>query len=85
MLPGFFMGIPFPSGLGLVQATEPDFIPWSWGINATFTVIGTILSLILAMTYGFTEVLLAASGLYIAALLAINLSDHGRNGISSSY
>ena len=82
MLPGFFMGIPFPAGLGLVQGTEPGFIPWSWAINATFTVIGTILSLILAMTFGFTEVLLVASGLYIIALMAINFSDHGRSGIS---
>lgn len=83
MSPGFFMGIPFPSGLGLVQRIEPDFIPWGWGINATFTVIGTILSLILAMTFGFTEVLFVASGLYIVALLAINFSEHPVNGTSN--
>jgi hypothetical protein len=73
MIPGFLMGIPFPSGLKLVQQIEPSFVPWGWGINATFTVVGTILSLILAMTFGFTEVLVAASALYIFALLAIYL------------
>jgi len=84
MLPGFFMGIPFPSGLRLVQRTEPGFVPWGWGINATFTVIGTILSLVLAMTFGFTVVVLVAAGSYMVALLAINLSEHPRNGKSSS-
>ncbi|MGA9532295.1 MAG: hypothetical protein WBR18_06220 [Anaerolineales bacterium] len=77
-LPGFFMRMPFPSGLKLVQRSAPTFIPWGWGINATFTTIGTILSLILAMTLGFNEVLIAAAGLYLLALIAINLFEFGQ-------
>lgn len=69
--PGFFMGIPFPSALKMVQQVAPGFIPWAWGINATFTVIGTILSLVLAMTFGFAEVVGVSAALYVFAAVAI--------------
>lgn len=70
-VPGFFMGVPFPSGLERVQDIAPTFIPWAWGINATFTVIGTILSLVLAMSFGFGTVLSFAAVLYLVALIMV--------------
>lgn len=73
-IPGVFMGVPFPSGLSGIRRVAPNFIPWSWGINATFTVIGTVLSLVLAMLGGFNIVLISAALLYLAASLAIRAS-----------
>jgi hypothetical protein len=69
--PGVFMGIPFPTGLLIVKSVQPNFAPWGWGINATFTVIGTILSLLLALSSGFGIVLRLAALLYILALFSM--------------
>jgi hypothetical protein len=70
-VPGIFMGVPFPTGLSIVKEVEPNFVPWVWGVNATFTVIGTILGLLLALSGGFGTVLRLAAILYLAALLFI--------------
>jgi hypothetical protein len=79
MIPGFFMGIPFPSGLALVKETEPRYTPWAWGINAVFTVVGTVLALLLAIGLGFRSVLLLASVLYLAAGLSLRALRAGGN------
>ena len=57
---GFF----FPLGLKIVSDRSSEFIPWAWAINSGFTVIGSILSIILAMALGFNSVLLIAAGIY---------------------
>ena len=75
-IPGFFMGMPFPSGLTLVKEVAPSFVPWGWGINATFTVIGTILGLLLAMSFGYGTVLVLAAVLYLCALGTIIIFSH---------
>jgi len=81
-VPGIFMGIPFPTGLASVKKIEPNFVPWAWGLNATFTVIGTILALLLALSSGFGTVLTLAAILYAAAALSIFIfsSQRGARG-----
>ncbi len=76
--PGIFMGIPFPSGLSLLKQVSPSFVPWGWGINATFTVIGTVLSLVLALQAGFGVVLLSAAALYVTAYFALRAFSRAR-------
>ncbi|MEJ2211313.1 MAG: methyltransferase domain-containing protein [Anaerolineae bacterium] len=66
-VPGFLMGMPFPTGLAAVKDRAPTFVPWAWAINSTATVIGTILAVLLAMLYGFTVVFATAGGLYLLA------------------
>ncbi|MBL7161904.1 MAG: hypothetical protein ISS57_04800 [Anaerolineales bacterium] len=78
-IPGIFMGIPFPSGLSAVKEIESSFVPWAWGINATFTVIGTILALILALNSGYGAVLGLAAFLYLAAAFSIFVFSYGRD------
>ena len=68
---GVLLGMPFPTGLGLVAAEAPGLVPWAWGINGFFTVIGTILALMLAMMAGFLVVLILAGVCYLAAWLAL--------------
>jgi hypothetical protein len=48
----------------MVSATNSSLVPWSWGVNSFFTVIGTISAQILAMTFGFTFVLLCGATCY---------------------
>lgn len=68
---GVLMGFLFPEGVRLVETTEPELIPWLWGINGCFSVISSILSVILAMSFGFSFVLCLAAVLYLLALIAV--------------
>lgn len=67
---GVLLGIPFPVGVRLVAQTHPALVPWAWGVNGFFTVIGTVVGLMLAMTYGFTVAVGVAAGCYVAAMAA---------------
>ena len=67
----FFLGFFFPLGLRLVTRRDERYIPWAWGINAGFTVIGSILAIMVAMTVGFNTVMLLVAVVYGAGVLAI--------------
>jgi len=70
---GFLLGMPFPCGLRIVAEEVPALVPWAWGVNGFFTVLGSISSVILAMAFGFRIVLAAAATCYLLALGAIIL------------
>ena len=50
---GLSLGMPFPLGLRLASAQTTSIGAWAWGVNGFFTVIGTVLALILGMIFGF--------------------------------
>lgn len=60
----FFLGIPFPLGLTKVSSRLPEIVPWAWGINGCASVVSPVLATILAMSFGFTVVVLLAVALY---------------------
>jgi hypothetical protein len=68
---GFVLGMPFPLGLRLVMQRSSALGSWAWGINGFFTVIGTVLALMLGMMVGFRIVLLLACVCYLGALLTV--------------
>ena len=78
------MGMPFPLGLGGIQADAPRLVPWAWGINGCASVVSAILATVLALHFGFSTVLLTAVGLYLLSALAYpgtNGEQHdGRSG-----
>jgi len=63
----FFMGMPFPSGLRLLGATRPALTPWAWGVNGAASVVGAVLAMVLAVSWGFRLVLLVALAFYALA------------------
>jgi hypothetical protein len=71
---GLVLGMPFPIGLRLVAVEAPPFIPWAWGVNGFFTVIGSIGASILGMAFGFTAVLAIAGACYLIALSAMMIA-----------
>ena len=75
--------MPFPTGLSIIGAEAPGLVPWAWGINGFFTVIGTILALMFAMMVGFLAVLIMAGACYLAAWLALAWScpKQGNQGV----
>jgi len=68
-LMGIFMGMPFPIGIRLVGDKSKGLIPFCWSLNGIFSVLGSILAVILAMNIGLTKTILFAAGLYFMALI----------------
>ena len=60
--------LPFPLGLRLVAHEAAALVPWAWGVNGFFSVIGTAVALLLGMAFGFTVVLGLAALCYVIAL-----------------
>ena len=50
-----------------VAASAPHLVPWAWGVNGCASVLSAILATLLAMSIGFTWVVLIAMALYIVA------------------
>jgi hypothetical protein len=64
--------------LRVVAAEAPGLVPWAWGINGFFTVMGTILALMFAMMLGFFTVLVMAGVCYLLAWLALTWKPRRR-------
>jgi spermidine synthase len=67
---GALMGVPFP--LAIAQLTKADrlLVPWAWVINGAASVLGSVITVMIAMTYGFNAAFGVAAGLYVCAALA---------------
>lgn len=65
---GLVLGMPFPTGMRIVEAQCPHLLPWGWAVNAFFSVFGSIFCIVLSMGIGFTNVLIAAVGVYVVGL-----------------
>ena len=69
---GFFMGMAFPLGIQRAQAAD-KFAPtaWYWGINGAFSVISSVLAVVVAVFWGVTMTLLVGLASYLVALGAL--------------
>jgi hypothetical protein len=78
---GFVLGMPFPLGLRVAMQCSSALGAWAWGVNGFFTVIGTVLALMLGMMVGFRMVLFLACACYLVGLLVIRrISSRAENG-----
>ena len=68
---GVLLGIPLPAGMRLVASTRPDIIPWGWGMNGAFSVVGATVAVFIAMDWGFSVTLSTAALVYGAASVAL--------------
>ncbi|MGQ9600078.1 MAG: hypothetical protein ACUVWZ_11760 [Anaerolineae bacterium] len=68
---GFLMGLPFPGGLSWLRERAPGLIPWAWAINGCASVLSSILAAIIALSAGFSWVLVAAALAYAGAWLVL--------------
>jgi len=66
--PGFFMGMPFPTGLRRLEEWHPPSVRWAWALNAAASVLGSVTALVCAIYMGLLQTLLAGGLLYLAAL-----------------
>ena len=63
----FLMGIPFPSGIAALESRRRELIPWAWGANGYASVVGSVGAALVALSWGFTPVMLAAGIAYLVA------------------
>lgn len=68
---GFMMGMPFPYGIKILE--DKESIPIVWAVNGFFSIVGTVITVILAMMVGFKVVFVIAGVIYLLALLFVNL------------
>ncbi len=68
---GLLMGMPFPLGFRLVGEVNDLLAPWAWGVNGFASVVGSILSVMLAQTIGFSQVMALAILIYLIGLAVL--------------
>ncbi len=64
---GIAMGAPFPRAIRLLGETAPEAVPWAWAVNGSTSVVSAILATLLALSFGFTWVILGGAAAYLAA------------------
>jgi predicted MFS family arabinose efflux permease len=71
---GLCLGTFMPLGLGAVAGlTEhsSEYVAWGWAVNGFASVVGAVLTTILAMSFGFRVVMFVALAVYGIAVLAL--------------
>ena len=67
---GIAMGMPFPRAIRTLGEQAPALVPWAWAVNGSTSVISAILATVLALSFGFTWVILGGAAAYLAAAAA---------------
>ena len=68
---GFVMGMPFPTGLNLLDRVQSTSVRWAWAINAASSVLGSAAAIFLAIYFGLRFTLILGGCCYLAACLAM--------------
>ncbi len=69
----FFMGMPFPTGIKMLKNDDSRMVGISWAVNGFFSVIGTVITMILAMMFGFKIIFFIAGVFYLFALFFMTI------------
>jgi hypothetical protein len=71
---GVTLGMFMPLGLGAVAGLtghQEEYVAWGWAVNGFASVIGSVLTTIIAMVFGFNTVLALAMVVYLVALASL--------------
>ena len=60
----------FPLGVRRAASIHKDLVPWVWGINGCASVTGGVLSVVIAMSFGFATVWLLSLLIYAGGTAA---------------
>lgn len=70
---GFVMGMPFPTGMTLAGARFSEHTPWFWAVNGAASVVASVLSACISITWGFTVTLSVGFAAYLSASIFLYL------------
>ena len=68
---GLLMGIPFVTGIHLLEKNLPGFIPWAWAINGAASGVIGVLAAIFTLEFGLGATLIMGASAYVGAILSI--------------
>jgi spermidine synthase len=68
---GLLLGVPFAYGLRVAHECDPRLTPWAWAINGCLSVVGSILTVVVSMNFGFAVVLWLAALVYLVGFVAL--------------
>ncbi len=83
---GLCLGMFMPFGLrlvGVLSVHSDEYVAWAWAINGVFSVIGSVLTTILAMSWGFRTVHVVALLIYALAVLTLWRLDRRRRALGA--
>jgi hypothetical protein len=66
---GFFMGIPFVTGLRIMERESQGLIPWAWSINGAVSGIAGVLATMIGLEWGLSATLTIGAAAYLLATL----------------
>jgi hypothetical protein len=65
----FLMGFPFALGMSTLSRLKKEhFFVWAWGINGSFSVVGSVMVPIISVSLGISAVILISAVIYFIAL-----------------
>jgi hypothetical protein len=64
---GLLMGMAFPFGVRQAGAQSASLLPWLWGVNGAASVLGSVLSAIIAIEHGIRANLWLGAACYLLA------------------
>jgi SAM-dependent methyltransferase len=67
---GLVMGMPFPQGLRHAGQGSLAAPPFYWGLNGILSVVGSVGTVVIALTLGFRAAMIAGALCYVAAAMA---------------
>jgi hypothetical protein len=77
---GLVLGSFFPLGIRILERTNRQLVPWGWAVNGSATVVGTILAVMMGMTWSFSVVTLVAMAVYTVGVLGLVAVERARVG-----
>lgn len=68
---GLLLGMCFPLGIRWARRAHEHLVPWAWAVNGVFSVFAAAASLVIAMNFGLTVMMLVGAACYLANLLIL--------------
>jgi predicted membrane-bound spermidine synthase len=68
---GFFMGMPFPK----LASKYPAFVDWAFAVNGSASVIGSVVIMLIALSFGYSVSLLTGLLVYLSAYLLFYIDE----------
>lgn len=68
---GVLMGVMLPLGVRTANVYGQDMVAWAWGLNGAASVVGSTLSLIVSMHFGFTATLVLGLVAYLIGAMVV--------------
>src|SRR5262245_37032912 len=72
---GLAMGVPFPRGLSRAGTGSLPAPPFYWGLNGIMSVVGSVATVVIALSFGFKVAMIVGAACYVAAAVAARVVD----------